>query len=767
MHLRALQLNLANDLGIVRWSVRECWRLSHCLLAVKRVALSVCEGFRLLTSQVVADALRRCKCLKRPDLRLLEISKLDLWDFENLAAVVNGFKLPHPNVKMFEKIGKAAARVVKAMAKVSVDQMVHFIATYGQLGILHHLEKLLKQLRDKNWFKTLIAPWNIAKIDEEQILPHVLAAMVRAQEFDVLQEIAEKYKNKDISTQKIVAILTGLSGCEDKLTIKSAFLKKLVDLCRTCPPEIKDMEQIVYVCQKDAGSLNTLIEICHHRNILESIPKQWQELTRCLECLLGPFTDAKLRVPLLEAAFASRLMQALAQCSKPEPEEVVAAGLKFSVEALASMPALAHAIILRIKSLPKRSELERFKTFISNIALSAKHVPTEAGTAELDAWTAAIDKVILEEASNLGTSRSDLSWSLVEMMTMSSNNLPMKIRQELGQAWLSTILARSRRVFWDGLRVLLEPPRPTEALRAMKQELQGHHPETQSPDAKLSDEVTTEQPVQALTTTCSPTSSPTSAPTSVQESAPASAKQSPEPSRPEIERPRSRSRSRSHAPEAALTVSCQNPKFRGSYRRKGTRNGKAAFAKIDDEEVQLFTEKTCWCLGSPTSGWIRHPSNSGGFAPTEGWDDPTLRISWHAPRVTHGSVAAPRAKVANKKPRTGDRVLKGTPMPLVGEPSPSPSPVEQATLVTPQGELKQWLRSASVDGILMQYEERLVDQLDGDMTFLPEFVCEANSEKVGLARIDPAFWEAIQCTKLAHKLQFSKAMIKLKDAPLA
>lgn len=45
--------------------------------------------------------------------------------------------------------------------------MVHFIATYGQLGILHHLEKLLKQLRDKNWFKTLIAPWNIAKIDEE------------------------------------------------------------------------------------------------------------------------------------------------------------------------------------------------------------------------------------------------------------------------------------------------------------------------------------------------------------------------------------------------------------------------------------------------------------------------------------------------------------------------------------------------------------------------------------------------------------------------
>ena len=120
MHLRALHLNLANDLGIVRWSVRECWRLSHCLLAVKRVALSVCEGFRLLTSQVVADALRRCKCLKRPDLRLLEISKLDLWDFENLAAVVNGFKLPHPNVKMFEKIGKAAARVVKAMAKVTL-----------------------------------------------------------------------------------------------------------------------------------------------------------------------------------------------------------------------------------------------------------------------------------------------------------------------------------------------------------------------------------------------------------------------------------------------------------------------------------------------------------------------------------------------------------------------------------------------------------------------------------------------------------------------
>ena len=179
----------------------------------------------------------------------------------------------------------------------------------------------------------------------------------------------------------------------------------------------------------------------------------------------------------------------------------------------------------------------------------------------------------------------------------------------------------------------------------------------------------------------------------------------------------------------ALTVrNCSVAIFNGVYVRKGSVHKAAAFCRLDPEtqhEINLYQADEGWWLGPDAGGtWLRHQALSK-VPPVQGWSkQPEMRIEF----------AKRQPMATRKRPR----------------------------------ELRSWLQqidSSTQGGVLLQYEEALNEELDGDLSLLTAFVVKGSQI---LDRIDESLWPAIKCEKMAHKLMLARAILQLEEpAPCA
>lgn len=92
---------------------------------------------------------------------------------------------------------------------------------------------------------------------------------------------------------------------------------------------------------------------------------------------------------------------------------------------------------------------------------------------------------------------------------------------------------------------------------------------------------------------------------------------------------------------------------------------------------------------------------------------------------------------------------------------------QDAKLGRGQEDLREWLRSADPTGTgkLQKYEDKLTQELD-DLTDLLEFVRDENTLAAPstVDRIDPSFFQCINCTQAGHKMLLAKAIMKLAAA---
>ena len=84
-----------------------------------------------------------------------------------------------------------------------------------------------------------------------------------------------------------------------------------------------------------------------------------------------------------------------------------------------------------------------------------------------------------------------------------------------------------------------------------------------------------------------------------------------------------------------------------------------------------------------------------------------------------------------------------------------------------QEDLREWLRSADPTGTgkLQKYGDKLTQELD-DLMDLLEFVRDESSLAAPstVDRIDPSFFQCIQCTQAGHKMLLAKAIMRLAAA---
>ncbi|CAK8987212.1 Carbon catabolite repressor protein 4 homolog 4 (CCR4 homolog 4) (Protein HESPERIN) (AtHESP) (AtHesperin), partial [Durusdinium trenchii] len=629
-----------------------------------------------------------------------------------------------------ELFTKLAAAANLSSEKLKREVVLKMISSFYQAGFLKKLEQFLKGLAAKSWFQENVAD------SEEKDIPSLVASMMCAASLAEVEKRLPKDRPDELLTSTMVSIVKELGESTNikAVQLTSTVLKMLV----AAKGSGAELEKAL--CDASASSLR---RAWCTRSQLESLPRAtagWPDLIRSLERLLSPFTGAQIRVPRMEAACAGRFMEALQktvlQSEKHDShvlKHILTAGLLFSPEAFASMPSLVETLAICLKHLVSDClEAERMK------ALVQKMMPSESSSSpsELQSWTELLEGIIMD-------GKICKQWDEVEMMIAGSGKERLQLREiqdALGQSWLSILLARSQKLSWMGGRAIrAHPARVRAALRelGLKMEKAG------IPMAK----VTSLQPEE-------------------------------EPPVPQVQGPKPRSRSRS-TKDGVITVSnCSDPRLgltlEGQYARDGTNHNKAVYRRIEADPkgshlpIKLYywddrdgKENQGWWFGPTVGGeevWLHNP-RALHFPPADGWDF-SLKVA-----LNHRAPAAPKGKAKAKATAPPAAASSAAPS-TVDPPAKAAKKARLSEESEEDGfpELTRWLRSLAPSNPhqLMKYYSALVTHFEGDLQQIAAAKI-GDAERDGVKRVEPAFWEAIGCTKAGDKLRLAKGIAQLPD----
>lgn len=165
-----------------------------------------------------------------------------------------------------------------------------------------------------------------------------------------------------------------------------------------------------------------------------------------------------------------------------------------------------------------------------------------------------------------------------------------------------------------------------------------------------------------------------------------------------------------------------------------------------------------------------------GFTELPSGASPTLEATRRAAHRDAGGASraasatgAPKSKAQKTSasppspPGAGSQGAQGA----QGHEGPAVRDAQDAKLGRGQEDLREWLRSADPTGTgkLLKYGDKLTQELD-DLMDLLEFVRDESwlAAPSTVDRIDPSFFQCIQCTQAGHKMLLAKAIMKLVAA---
>lgn len=689
-----------------------------------------------------------------------DMSKEAGWDMTHLSEIACSY-IQEPDQAVYKKIAEAAETLhTDTQSTLKRETLVGFITAFRQTGSMKELYAFLKLLNSSKWFKKNLNQKEVKGLHGEDLVI-LVTAMVNAEDFETLEELETHLKQdprKDLDSKHLIDMLKETNACSNQ-KVKSLGIilqQKIVDaIARRCPP---DLDTVLQLCS-DERARSKLIDVCSHRDRLERIPKPnegsaWSKFNPSLESSLAPFVRGKCRAPRLEAAYAGRIMQGLEQCgvfdSPPKThssdfvKNMLAAALHFSEDMFASMPALVQTLILGVSNLPTaREDGEMLKTLVRKMLQVGKVAEKDDA---LTTWTSQIEDAILKAA---GSGIYEMRWNDAEL-TMGGKDfkqLHTKVKDALGESWLSIILARSRRLSWlPGQPIQFHPPRPRAVLRDLAEkygEVLGQ---------RLKNEVlalTPEAPA------------PRSAPRGGAGEARSRSRER------EREVPKAKAKAKAKAaPRAALTVfgGTDVPlgqALEGEYYKDGMNHGKFIFKKIGEDPtgsvdavfLYYWNGEDCredlgWWFGDKVGGteaFMHNPNlGAGSQPPFNGWDK-GVKIQ----------PAAFGLGAVKGKGRAKPSAARGPPGPV--PPAKRPREEEERHV-----RLKQWLTGLDEGkGDMLAYYEALKEEFDGDLTQIAAARIENNPRASPVEQVEPTFWEAIKCTKGVHRLKFARGIISL------
>lgn len=689
-----------------------------------------------------------------------DMSKEDGWDLMHLSEIACSY-IQEPDQAVYKKIAATAGTLhTDHPSMLKRETLVGLITAFHQTGNMKELSAFLKSLSNNKWFKKNLNQKEVKGLHGEELLIWVIA-MVNSEDFETLEELETHLKQdprKDLDSKYFIDMLKETNACSNPKAKSFGIIlqQKIIDAIARSPPRHPDLDKVVQLCS-DERARSKLIDICSHRDRLERIPKPnegsaWNKFNSSLESSLAPFVRGKCRAVRLEAAYAGRIMQGLEQCgvfeSPPRTtpssssfvKNVFTAALHFSEDMFASMPALVQTLIQGVGNLPTaREEGEMLKALVRKMLQVGKVAEKDDA---LTTWTSQIEDALLKAA---GSGIYEMRWSDAEL-TMGGKDfkqLHTKVKDALGESWLSIILARSRRLSWlPGHPIQFHPPRPRAVLRDLAEkygEVLGQ---------RLKNEVLALTPEAAA-----PRNTPRGEARSRSR---------------EREVPKAKAKAKAKAaPRAALTVfgGTDMPlgqALEGEYYKDGMNHGKFIFKKIGEDPtgsvdavfLYFWNGEDCkedlgWWFSDKVGGteaFMHNPNpGAGSQPPFNGWDK---GVKIQPAAFGLGAVKG-----------------KGRAKPSAARPGPVPPAKRPREEEERHIRLKQWLTQLDDGkGDMMAYYEALKEEFDGDLTQIAAARIENNPRASPVEQVEPDFWEAIKCTKGVHRLKFARGIIALPAA---